>query len=266
MILKFKNTLRQHFFYEVIMKEFNRLVNEEFKDVFAQTDVKPEIYWSDSRARLWNNEIDRAFDDNEIIGRTKLRRIFITELNKGKSLMSAHYCYREDYRDGENYFKLTELTINVDYDDLANVLVNNLENLELIHEMVLLDIRHEVGHLMDYVSWEKLTVKTFRELRKENEAAKDEYFKKYYDRDGAPKKEISERERSLHYYIDIPFEANADSLSGVDRNRGVEIDEIIELPDDADDFIELEVNVISNKRVKKEDGEKKAQKESGKYE
>ena len=268
MIIKFKNNLRQYFFHEIIKKEFDRLVNEEFKLPFDACDVKPALYISDSKARLWNNEIEKAFDDNEIIGKMKLRKLFIKDLNAGSSLMSAHYYYKEDYRDGETYFKLTEIYIDVDYDKLSSTILSNLENLELVKEMVLIAIRHEVGHLIDYISHEGYPLKRFLELKRENEAAKEAYYDKYYEKDGCPRKDISERERALHYYTDIPFEANANMMACVDVNRDIDIQELLDIPDDVDDVIELELNVISNKRVKREEKktEKNDGKDSGQYE
>ena len=200
-------------FYGKVRKEFDRLINEEFKEVFEKFDVKPIVRYADRDAILWNNGITPIFVGKKTTATFEELRDVVFNSAKTACRYPMMASYKGHFKDDK--LKIEGLKILINLDAFKEKLIMNIEHLDLVEQFLKISIRHEVGHLMDYISYDGVSKKDIEAMRDENNVARDKYYKKFFDDTGV-KADVDETERLTYYYAQIPCEASANELADVD--------------------------------------------------
>ena len=136
----------------------------------------------------------------------------------------------EYHIDEKGLMHIDNLFIMIKYNVVAQQIADNLDRLEILKQIFEIDARHEVGHIIDYISL--IEGKNYEEYDKnvtkpDNAATdayykwKDETFKAFFDR-----KEDVDNETlrmSTEKYYRLPAEERADILGGVDRTKFISL-------------------------------------------
>ena len=127
------------------------------------------------------------------------------------------------FEDGKLVIKQLEIVLN--YDILIKDVLLNLYRINDYYEIVIRTwARHEAGHILDYImSFAGQSPSKVNKLNSESDKARREYhkwFKTMLGKDAFLPPEL-ERQR-LEMYFEIPCEARADQLGGVDRIKAID--------------------------------------------
>lgn len=141
------------------------------------------------------------------------------------------YLSTVEYHIDENgIMHIDNLFIMIKYNVVAQQIADNLDRLEILKQIFEIDARHEVGHIIDYISLiEGSNYEEYdKNVTKPDDAATDEYykwkeetFKAFFDR-----KEDVDNETlrmSTEKYYKLPAEERADILGGVDRAKFISL-------------------------------------------
>lgn len=216
---KLKNTNIYGYYLDMLMKEFKSL-KKEFKNVMDMTPV--DVVFginSTSVVDLFNNQLANKFDKlDDTITFTELRdtcQMFITHdidvLMKATMIPAV-------VKDGT--IELCKLNIDVNGERLRMLLLDNLEQLDLVWEHIKLSLRHEFGHIMDYIlNYNGQEESEFKKTRALYDEQFDEYRDRFFDEKGQIKdrnNDEKEMERFHWYYEKLDGERIANELAGVD--------------------------------------------------
>jgi hypothetical protein len=223
---KLKNSTLVGYFVNMLTDEYAKLKNE-FKDIFEVAPVEPRLSMQpNSVTHLWNRRIISAFGGEDEITFKKLLNEF-QRYNNDDVDVSMWANYKTDLENG--IVKTTDLSIDINFEVLRADIVYNLEMLELVEENYRLSLRHEVGHIMDYIlNFNGRPADEVRDIIKKYKDDKEKYYQKFYEKDmSGRKKEYSEEERMRYYYTEIEGERTANELSNANVDRMIEIEGLL---------------------------------------
>lgn len=136
-----------HYFVGMIVGKAKKLMDTTYKHCFENTDVGVDFTLETNVVTLFN---DRFADHKGHITRKYVLDQFNTFESIGAPLMSAKwYANRCD-----NKIKITNLEFSIYIDNLNHLILKHISNLDVLIEMLDLNVKHEVGHLIDYISWD----------------------------------------------------------------------------------------------------------------
>ena len=220
---KLKNQTLVGYFEDMLDIEFSKLA-EEFKDVFEMSPVKPYIALQpNSTVHLWNRHLVKVFDDDDKVTFKKLLTEF-QRYNADDVDVSMWANYKTSVEKG--MVKVEELSIDLNLEVLRADIVYNLEMLDVVEENYILSLRHEVGHIMDYIlNFNNRPMEEVKALIRQYKEDKERYYQKFYEEDmSGKKKEYSDEERMRYYYTKVEGERAANELSNANVDRMIEIE------------------------------------------
>lgn len=220
-----------NYFLELIGVEFNRLIKEEFKDVFDRSPVKVKLFIGDTMNKLWNTRINTVrrgyLSHSEILDDIRWVR-----LTTRFTPFESRYTVR--VQDGSVSVK--ELSVLVNEDSFKTYFIDALDNgFRDFEENLRLSVRHEIGHIIDYISFEKMSGKEFDEMYHRRREEKDDFYRRWEHA-----KNDEEDRRRMEEYYQMEAEATANLLVGI--NIKDMIDNDFETRNKSDESIVLEID------------------------
>jgi hypothetical protein len=223
--MKFKLKKNQSFYdylFSIIDDTYNDLINKEFKEVFDRIDFKPKQLISKTFYQCYNKtvgELPRGY-----VSKMSVRDKFLEhELDITHYPLMAGY---NGYIDEDNKFRLTALRISVNEDRFKSMIVDSLDTgMELFIEWIKVSVRHEVGHLMDYISMNGMNGDEYLELVHRRRKEKEDHNKKWDEHMHTDEITSEGESQRLREYFELEVEATANILANVDTKRMLEIDD-----------------------------------------
>lgn len=128
------------------------------------------------------------------------------------------------YYTDDGTIDISRLMVFLNTDCLAKDIINNMFRLDALVEALKIDARHEIGHIMDYVTFQGMSVEKYNEIAMNDEKACKEHFKwretllnenPLWNKSHVSRNKIM-RQLTANYYK-LPAEWRADTLAGIDR-------------------------------------------------
>lgn len=239
---KLRNQTLAGYFENMLNDEFSKL-KKEFKDVLDMAPVKPYIALQrNSTINLWNRHLIGIFDDDDKVTFKTLLNEF-QRYNADDVDVSMWATYKTSVEKG--IVHITGLSIDLNLEVLRGDIVYNIEMLDVVEENYILSMRHEVGHIMDYIlNFNNRPVEEVKAHIRQYKEDKERYYQKFYEEDmSARKKEYSDEERMRYYYTKLEGERTANELSNANVDRMIEIEE--QLAYHGNDF-EVDFEIITH--------------------
>lgn len=146
-------------------------------------------------------------------------------------------------------FILTELRINFHYTNMCKTIMRTFDHVDVLKEFFTNVVRHELGHIMDFLSYHGRPIKEIVELRREYDEEKVEFYKSWEGKQFS--KELSIK------YNELGEEAIANINGNVDVNRMSEIEDIMsKLHPDTDIVLDITRSEIKHIKGKTEEENK----------
>lgn len=128
------------------------------------------------------------------------------------------------YYTDDGTIDISKLIVFLNIDSLAKDIIMNMFRLDSFVEALKIDARHEIGHIMDYISCQGMSVEKYDEMAINDQKAYDDHFKwreaLLNDKTLCDKSLVSRskimRQLTANYYK-LPAEWRADTLAGIDR-------------------------------------------------
>ncbi len=226
----------QVWFIGEIIKELDKLMIE-FKPVFDNCKVKLKIRVVDSIVQLWEDGISHI----DKLSKKRIMDAFNQFLIESRaSTMKAVF---EGSFDKKGIYHLSYLGIHFSSTGLNEFILRHIDSIEDVLKMEKIAVRHELGHIMDFMSYEGMTNTELLALRKRMEQEKQDYYKRMAG------KSLT-LEDTLAYYK-LEEEANANNLACVDINEFIRLNNLV-----AKDYPNLETDLKIEATHKEYKGEK----------
>ena len=227
----------QAWFINELMKEFGKLM-KEFKPVFDNCKIKLKVRIIDSTVQLWEDEVSHI----NRFSKKKLMDAFNRYIIESSgSTMKAVFVGSFDKK---GIYHLSYLGIHISSTGLNGFILRHIDSIEDVLKMEKIAIRHELGHIMDFMSYEGMTNTELIALRKRLEQEKQDYYKMMADKNPT-------LEDTLAYYK-LEEEANANNLACVDIDEFIRLNKLV-----AKDYSNLETDLKIEATHKEYKGDKK---------
>lgn len=229
-----KNQTLFGYYVGFVFSEFDKL-KKEFKDVFDLAPVEIKLdYNTYSVVNLWNTVFTKKYD---VLTETTTYQDIMDEFQRYINrdidvMMNAMFSYKappdhNPLKDSD-IIKVTKLHISINGEKLRSEILANIYQLDVVERDLKLGIRHECGHIMDYIlNYNNHTFEECKKLSEEYNNDKDEYFKTFYDENGKIKPDVNEDDRIRYYYTNLAGERIANELAGVDVEEILEVENLL---------------------------------------
>jgi hypothetical protein len=221
-----------------IVKEFITLKKGEFKEAFDKCE---KIIGHPINIIITNNILEFISDNEFMINKTYdqmtdiVKRLYEYE----KSGLNVEIFKTEfnggDY--GDHKFKLDNVSIRLNTDNLNKWIVREFDNIDNLIKEWKLSIRHEIGHMIDFMSYHGMDMDELESLRKSYEDEKNEFYKEIMVNKPQQKQEFTLK------YHQLQEEAVADLNAGIDISEYLKLDAI---SDSIGDYRDLEITYNIN--------------------
>lgn len=155
---------------KLIVDEFNKY-KKEFKDQLSLAPCDIKLTLISDFLRPWNDDI-RYMKGH--LSHERLYKYFKEESERICPMFQADF---GGYRDKKNNVMIIDtLKILVYEDRLNHFIVSNLDNLEIVIKIIRQGIRHEIGHMIDFIRYHKMDFDKYRAERDIREEARAKYY------------------------------------------------------------------------------------------
>ena len=190
----------------------NDLMSNEFRDVFKETPIN--IYMSNSLA-------DFRFKELSVKGRLNKKHLLkavdeISQRNDGVSMMAFHAMDNVDGKAQLVYAWIRLMSENIYYEILVN-----LENIDLTIEYLKMSMRHEIGHIIDFLKMDGIPFEEYDRITDTDSKEMEKFYDKWgYNTHNLTKEQAHQRTRD---YYACPSEARANKNVNFDLDKYIDI-------------------------------------------
>lgn len=215
--IEFERMNFQGYIGKVIVEEFNKCKKEcEIQLTQSPCPIKL-VLWDEGDA-MWNKIKDRRFEPEKVnkelhylLSTYRSKSSFCEAIFEGETVKSV---------DGE-VIKITSLDIRIYTDRLNEYVIVHLDSLDTVIESIKLSIRHEFGHIIDYIRYHGMDVEKFLEIRNRLESEKKAFYKSLDNRSILSMDDLKR-------YHELEEEATANANVGISEDEKIKYDEILE--------------------------------------
>lgn len=157
---------------KIIVDEFQKL-RKEFDTWFSDSPCDVELKLCTEEVLLWN-----VFKNiRGKLSREKIREILIDFEN----IRYGQYCYAPFEFKSVNsekgpVMKLEKMSIEIHTDRLNDLIINHLDNLDLVIENIKFSMRHEFGHILEYITYHGMSENEFIAMENRRNKELDEWY------------------------------------------------------------------------------------------
>lgn len=211
MKIEFEGLNFQGYIGKVILDEFNKCKKEcEIQLIQSPCPVKLILF--DEGDALWYKIKDMKDD----LGKKKLYDL-LSSYRSDSSFCEAEFG-GEEVKFGSGFIiKITSLFIRIYTDRLNDFIINHLDSLDIVIESIKLGVRHEFGHIIDFIHYHGMDTEKFLEIRERLEKEREEFYKSLSD---GRILSIDDLERYHH----LEEEATANANAGISKDEKIKYD------------------------------------------
>lgn len=157
---------------KIIVDEFRKL-RKEFDSWFSDSPCDVELKFCTEEVLLWN--VIKNIRGQ--LSREKIREILIDFEN----IRYGQYCtasFELKVVNSEKGFvmKLEKMSIDIHTDRLNDLIMNNLDNFDLVIENIKFSIRHEFGHILEFITYHGMSEDEFTAMKNRRNKELDEWY------------------------------------------------------------------------------------------
>lgn len=201
---------------KIIVDEFQKL-RKEFDSWFSDSPCDVELKFCTEEVLLWN--VIKNIRGQ--LSREKIRDILIDFEN----IRYGQYCHAwfelKPVKSGKgSVMKLEKMSIEIHTDRLNDLIINHLDNLNLVIENIKFSMRHEFGHILDYITtYHGMSEDEFIAMENRRNKELDEWYAS-----------VDGRERTMddiRRYHGLETESAANMLADVDVDAKLKNEEMM---------------------------------------
>ena len=194
-----------------IIKEFVTLKKGEFKEAFDKCE---KIIGHPVTIVITNNTLEFILDNEFMINKTDTQMIdIIKRLEEYEKAGLNNEIFKTEFNGGDygdHRFKLDNVSIKLNTDSLNKWIVREFDDIDNLIKGWKLSIRHEIGHMIDFMSYHGMDMDELKSLRKSYEDEKNEFYKEIMMNEPKLKQEFTLK------YHQLQEEAVANLNAGID--------------------------------------------------
>lgn len=223
MKIEFEGSNFQGYIGKVIVDEFNKC-KKECEIQLTQSPCPIKLVLCDEGTAVWNEIKDTLRQkmyyppDPEKMYQ-KLHLLLSTYRSKS-SFCDATFEGEATESISGDVIKITSLTIRIYTDRLNEYIVVHLDSLDTVIESIKLSIRHEFGHILDFIRYHGMDVEKFLEMRDRFESEKKAFYESL---DNGSISSIDDLKR----YHELEEEATANANVGITDDEKIKYDEML---------------------------------------
>lgn len=200
MKIEFEGTNFEGCIGKVILDEFHKC-KKEFKDQLSMAPCDIKLSLISDFLRPWNDDI-RYMKGH--LSRERLHKYFKEESERICPMFQTDF---GGYRDKKNNVMIIDtLKILIYEDRLNHFIVSNLDNINIVIKIIQQGIRHEMGHIIDFIRYHKMDFDKYRAERDIREEARIRYYEELPDEGSID---------DLRKYYELEEEAVANANVGI---------------------------------------------------
>lgn len=135
-----------------------------------------------------------------------------------------------EYTIKDDKTNLKSLCVYINKDSLNETILDNIHRIDVLTELVKIDARHEMGHMIDFIKSIDLTPEEFQKRDISDAQSKNEYYKwrreildEYNKTEYSIENENKTNRMISEKYYNLPAEWRADVLGRVDRQAYLDL-------------------------------------------
>lgn len=155
--------------------ELENMIDNEFKEIFDRISVKPKSVLQNTYYEAYNRNI--ADIPRGYLSKSKIRENFVRFKNNfvEHPMMAS---YQAENIDG--VLRIRELKVIINDDKFKTIIIDCMDvGLDVLIEWIKISIRHEVGHLIEYVSFDGMSIDEYLEMRDRRNKAREDHYQKW---------------------------------------------------------------------------------------
>lgn len=198
----------------ILSEEFKKL-KKEFKDQLKNAPCEIKLFSRSNLISIWEDICHMQGD----LSRKKLYEYFNDkQYSITYSLMQTEF---GGYRDDDNKMIVDTLNILLLRDQIYSFIIENLDHLDLVMDYLRLALRHEFGHVLDYIRFNGMAYDEYREERARREKARCDYNEALDHTKGQTMDNLRE-------YYSLEEEATANANVGISLEEKIKYDAILD--------------------------------------
>ena len=205
------------YWIDYIVEETKRLIHGEFKEHF---DNLPDTLENKHLMFCMTDDL-LMFCKDKVINLEKVDSATVADAYTSFKQVNSNAIFRAEFfgESDNDIFQLTYIGLTINVSTLNMFIVREFERIDLMKEFLSLTIRHELGHIIDFLSYHGKPIDDVLKIRKQYEDEKEAFYKSW---EGQPfSKELSFK------YQELEEEAVANTNGNVDVKRSHEVEELM---------------------------------------
>ena len=200
-----------------IVEETKRLMHGEFKEHF---DNLPDTL-ENKRLMFCMTDDLLMFCKDKVINLEKVDSNTVADAYSSFKQVNSNAIFRAEFfaNYDNDIVNLTYIGLTINVSTLNMFIVREFERIDLMKEFLSLTIRHELGHIIDFLSYHGKPIDEVLKIRRRYEEEKEEFYKSW---EGQP----FSKELSLKYQ-ELEEEAVANTNGNVDVKRSHEVEQLM---------------------------------------
>lgn len=215
-----------------LRNEANRLVHGEFGHIFNNSGTEIVIQVIEDPMLIYEECIQFEPRITKDIALRNLKEF------ANKYVGTTMYVTNEGYYEN-GFYRLPKIRLVFYRTNVMKMILRYLHNLPVFMDYMKLSVRHEVGHMIDLMTYRGRPYNEVEYMKAQIRRAQDNHYKKWNDI------RHNDRIERLYEYYEMPQEKVANKYAGVDPNKIIEYNRI--LWNEVDGGVSLIVSGCANK-------------------
>ena len=176
--IEFEGLNFQGFLGELIATEFKNCL-KEFDSQLSNAPCRILLKLTNDLLMTWNE----IRDMKGRLTHERMYQFFKNAISKKDTepIMQTEFSGHRDKK--KNVLIVDELTILINTDQLADFITMHIDDLEYVLNDLKLGVRHEIGHVIDFIRYHNMDFDEYREERDRRISARNEYYSSKNKRD-----------------------------------------------------------------------------------
>lgn len=173
--IEFEGLNFQGYIGMIIADEFYTC-KKKYKNQISYAPCPIKLVLCDEGERIWEiiKDMKDGFDKKEL-------HKMLSTYRSTSSFCEAVFHGKEIEVDNISVIGITDLLIRIYTDRLNDFIINHLDSLDTVIESIKLSVRHEMGHIIDFIHYNGMESEKFIKLRERYEKERKEFYKSLAD-------------------------------------------------------------------------------------
>lgn len=216
----------ESYFLRFILDEYKKLAAGEFKQDFDSFKQPCQIRILSGSDVIWRDMFQHHHGH--------IRRDYVSknfDLYDQKEYSTMMSAYHEGAVSSDGIVHLTQLYVDIHTVALDKFILDNIADLDRLKKLICVCLRHEIGHIIDYIRFDGLPVEEYKEYWDKKDCQYDEFY------EWKRKQENIDWKEKLRRYYSIEIESVAN------RNGGITINDILEVEENKNRNMDITIDI-----------------------